>query len=137
MDTKDIKKGLEAVTPSRAQNQKIKYIVTKLPRGDYAAQVEASDVVRFGPRKNSANLLLLTTCRNKYGLYKTTLVFCICQPDMELQYRERVALQSLAGAMGVFAFCDSDQLHGKTFRLTVWREKPMMFTCRPVALRNE
>jgi hypothetical protein len=39
----------------------------------------------------------------------------------------------MADAMGIGdGFDDSDQLHGIPFRLTVWRDEPMRFSCRPL-----
>ena len=139
MEQKDIENGrLVLVAQNRKAVIDANLFNQVLPRGDYVAQVEASDVIwresPFGTR-NVADLLLRIVCRNKWGVYKTTLQFRIYDLDQDKQERDREKVGDLGAAMGVYRFDDSDQLHGIPFALTVWndwRDKPMRFTCRPM-----
>ena len=113
-----------------------------LPQGDYAAEIVGSDVIwkdnPFGAR-NIADVLLRIVGRNRWGIYKTTLKFRIHDLDQGKQHRGRVKVGGLGAAMRLETCDDSEQLHGIPFMLTVWndwRDKPMRFTCRPVAMRT-
>ncbi len=63
---------------------------------------------------------------------ETIIDFRIHQPDQELEQCERDRLRSIASAVGVETFEDTEVLHGKPFRLTVWRGETMRFSCRPM-----
>ncbi len=101
-----------------------------LSRGDYVAEVTRSDLVRYEDQA-SATLTLWLTCKNRNGICETALPFLIWQPDQELQQIERDRLQSVARAVGVEFLADSDQLHGRSFRMTVWNGRNMRFSFRP------
>jgi hypothetical protein len=105
-------------------------LVESLPRGEYVAQVEASYLARV---EDQAILSLWLVCKNRKRMCETIIDFLIHQPDQELQQRERDRLQSVAAAVGLELFEDSEQLHGIPFKLTVWRDNPMRFSCRPAS----
>ena len=103
--------------------------VAPLPRGDYVAQVENSFLNQV---ENRVTLSLRLACKNKIRMCETIVDFLIYHPHQGLQQYGRDLLQGLASAVGVEHLEDSDQLHGKPFALTVWRDGPMRFSCRPV-----
>ena len=108
-----------------------------LPRGHYDAQVQDSWIASWdsyltrGPKRYRA------LCAN-VELYKNGKLVCgmlisfFIHNFGRLQRRDREALQSLASAVGVDQLEDSEQLHGKPFRLTVWDGRNMRFSFRPV-----
>jgi hypothetical protein len=100
-------------------------VFVPLPRGDHLVQIERSFLNRV---KDGATLALMLACKGKQSIIE----FCIFHPDPELEQLERRRLTGLARAVGVEQLEESDQLHGRAFRMTIWRSKPLRFSCRPV-----
>jgi hypothetical protein len=102
--------------------------VVPMPRGHYSGTVEWSAVERgmFG-----LTLSLRLACGNRDGVYSTDIKFAIAHVAAEKERRDREALQSLASVLGVEQLADSEQLHGRPFRLTVWNERNMRVSFRP------
>jgi hypothetical protein len=110
-------------------------VLMVLPRGDYVVKVTRSDLVRYND--HTAVLTLFLSCRGQGRICETALQFHIFDPDPEKEQIERRRLLDIAEAVGVADdFDDSDQLHGIPFRLTVWRDAPVRFSCRPMRERG-
>ena len=107
-----------------------------MPRGDYDAHVMDSSLVDF---PEQATLTLWLTCKNKHRMCETGLPFVIRGRQVradERPYRGwlcREELFNLASVLEVDQLEDSEQLHGKRFKLTVWDGWSMRFSFRPAA----
>ena len=98
--------------------------VVPIPRGHYSATVEWSRV-----ENGTASLQL--ALENKDGLHSARVKFAINHPDPEEEQRERRAIHTLANVLGVETLKDTEQLHGKQCRMTVWNQANKRVSFRP------
>lgn len=106
-----------------------------LPRGDYRVRVIDSAIVR---ELGAETLYLRLSVFKRWTISDNFILsFCVQQRDLELEFRERARLQSLASAAGVYEFDDSEQLHDKPFMLTIWSAEPLRWSCRPMMEKSE
>ena len=77
-------------------------------------------------------LSLRLACGNRDGVYSTGIKFAIAHVAAEKERRDREALKNLASVLGVEQLEDSEQLHGRPFRMTVWNERNMRVSFRPM-----
>lgn len=101
-----------------------------IPKGDYVAYVEASWIRWVNAQ---ATLSLRLVCKSKTRICQTVVHFLIHQRDQAAQWRERSRLRSIAVAIGLEVFDDSDQLHGRPFRMIVWNANPLRISFRSIA----